>query len=210
MFVEFTFWNFWTVSIEALNVTSFATVTDSANITLIIPRFSEKSWTFVSVDTSWWSWGGWWWSSGSDTFVGVATWRWSDSLNVTVGAFNFVNVDFWANFGVANTRVFWTFAFVLFGFDNEFRTESISFFTHWWSVAFWSRFAFTIDDIVTTFVFIGVTVDWDQVWSATVWIVRSSAFGFSFFDGFVFGAVVSFTFVSGFEDVTDVDFGTVG
>jgi hypothetical protein len=210
MFVEFAFWDFWAVSIEALNVTSFATVTDSANITLIIPGFSKKSWTFVTVDTSWWSWGGWWSGIIANTFVGVATWRWGDSLNVTVGTFNFVNVDFWANFGVADTRVFWTFAFVLFGFDNEFRTESVSFFAHWWSVAFWSGFAFTVDDVVATFVFIGVTVDWDQVWSATVWIIRSTAFGFSGFNCFVFGTVVSFAFVSGFEDVTDVDLSTVG
>jgi len=130
-------------------------------------------------------------------------------LDVTVFTFNFVDVDIWATFGVTNTRVFWTVAFVLFSFDDEFRTESVSFFAHWWSVTFWSGFTFTIDDVVTTFIIIGVTVDWNQVWSATVWIVRSTTFGFSDFDGFVFSAVVGFTFVSSFKNVTNIDFGTV-
>jgi hypothetical protein len=209
VFVEFTFWNFWAVSIEALDVTSFATVTDSANITLIIPRFSEKSWTFVTINTSWWSWSNFWWWSSGDTFVGVAAWRWGDSLNVTVGTFNFIDVDIWAAFSVTNARVFWTVAFVLFSFDDEFRTESVGFFTHWWSITFWGGFTFTVDDVMATFIFISVTVDWDQVWSATVWIVGSTTFGFSDFDGFVFGAVVSFTFVGGFKNVTNIDFSTV-
>jgi hypothetical protein len=209
VFVEFTFWNFWAVSIETLDITSFTTVADSADITLIIPRFSEKSWTFVVVDTSWWGWGNNWWSGGSNTFVGVAAWGWSDSLNITVSTFNFVDADIWTAFGVTNARVFWTVAFVLFGFDNEFRTESVSFFTHWWSVTFWSGFTFTVDDIVTAFVIVGVTVNWNQVWSATIWIVGSATFGFSDFDGFVFGAVVSFTFVSSFKNITNIDFGTV-
>jgi hypothetical protein len=47
------------------------------------------------------------------------------------------------------------------------------------------------------------------VWSATVWIVRSTTFGFSDFDGFVFGTVVGFTFVGSFKNVTNIDFGTV-
>jgi hypothetical protein len=161
VFVEFTFWNFWAVSIEALDVTSFATVTDSANIALIIPRFSEKSWTFLAVDASWWSWGDYWWSSGGDTFVGVAAWRWSLNLNVTIGAFDFFGIDWWTEFGITYTRVFWTVAFVLCSNSDEFRTKSVSFFTHWWSVTFWSFFTFTSDDVITTFIIVGVTVNWN-------------------------------------------------
>jgi len=42
VFVEFTFWNFWTVPIKTLDVTSFATVTNPADFALIVPRFSEE------------------------------------------------------------------------------------------------------------------------------------------------------------------------
>lgn len=42
VFVELTFWNFWAVSVETLDVTSFATVTNPADVALIVPRFSEE------------------------------------------------------------------------------------------------------------------------------------------------------------------------
>jgi hypothetical protein len=40
VFVELTFWNFWAVPVKTLNISSFTTVTDPTNITLMVPRFS--------------------------------------------------------------------------------------------------------------------------------------------------------------------------
>lgn len=56
--VQTALWHWWAVSIEALNVSSLTTIANSANITLIVPRFSEESSTLVVIDTSWWLWGG--------------------------------------------------------------------------------------------------------------------------------------------------------
>jgi hypothetical protein len=209
--VEFTFWNFWAVPVEALDVTSFATVTDPANITLMVPRFSEEPWAFITVDASWWSWGSWsgWGSGSGNTFVGWATWTWWKFLDVTVVALDFFNDNWWAASFVATTLVSWTGAFVFFSNSNEFRAESVSFFTHWWNITLWSGLTFTVDDLFTAHVWIGVSVDWDQMVWATVWIQWSTAFGFSNVNSFVFAAVVSFTFVRGFNNVTDVNPGTV-
>jgi uncharacterized membrane protein len=130
-------------------------------------------------------------------------------LNVTIGTVDFFGIDWWTGFDITFTRVCWTVAFVLFSNGDKFRTKSVSFFTHWWSGTFWSGFTFTVDDVVTTFIIVGITVNWNQVLSATVWIVRRTTFGFSDFDGFVFSTVVGFTFVSGFNRVTNIDFGTI-
>jgi hypothetical protein len=117
MFVEFTFWNFWAVPIKALNVTSFATVTDPTYVTLVVPRFPEKPWTFIAVNASWWrwsSWSGWGSGSSSNAFVSRATWTWSEFLDVTVVAINFVDVYFWTASFVTVTLVSWAVALIFF------------------------------------------------------------------------------------------------
>jgi len=158
-------------------------------------------------------WGGWtfWaWSGGGwrgNTFVGVATWTWGEFFNVTVDALDLVDVDDWATRIVAVARVGWAIALVLFRVSSEFHSETVSLFAHWWSGASWSGFTFTVDDLFAAHVWIGVSVDGDQMGRATVWIKWSSAFGFFDLHLFVFTAVVSFTFVGGFDNVPDVDSG---
>jgi hypothetical protein len=219
VFVKFTFWNFWAVPVETLDVTTFATVANSADIALSVPRFSEHPGTFVAVNAGWWLWGGWtfwaWgtWSGGlcglwrGNTFIGVATWTWGEFFNVTINALDLVDVDDWATRIVTVARVGWAIALVLFRVSSEFHGKTVSLFAHWWSGASWSGFTFTVDDLFAAHVWISVSVDGDQMGWATVWIKWSSAFGFFDLHLFVFTAVVSFAFVRGFENVTDVDSG---
>jgi succinate dehydrogenase hydrophobic anchor subunit len=130
-------------------------------------------------------------------------------LNVTIDAFNFVNVDFWAASFVATALVSWAVTLVFFSQSSEFSTETVSFFAHWWRSTFWSGFTFAVDDLFAAHVWIGVSVNWDQMSWATFWVEWRATFSFCLVDGFVFTAVVSLTFVRGLDNVTDVDFGTV-
>jgi hypothetical protein len=85
----------------------------------------------------------------------------------------------------------------------------MGFFTHWWSIADWSSFTFTVDYLFAAHVWVGMSVDWNQMSWATIWIQWSTAFSFFFMNGFVFAAVVSLTFVRSFKNVTDVDPSTI-
>lgn len=156
-------------------------------------------WTFWAWTS--WSGGGW----RGNTSIGVATWTWGEFFNVTVDALDLVDVDDWAARVVAVARVGWAIALVLFRVSSEFHGKTLSFFAHWWSGAFWSGFTFTVDDLFTAHVWIGVSVDGDQMSWTTVWIEWSSAFGFFDLHLFVFTAVVSFTFIGSFKNGTNVD-----
>merc|ERR1739848_443852 len=63
VFIEFTHWNFWAVTVEALDVTTFTTRANTADVAFGVPRFSEETWAFVGVEASWALWSGWAWAT---------------------------------------------------------------------------------------------------------------------------------------------------
>lgn len=87
--VKSALWNFWAVSVKALDVASFAARANSAHITLIVPRFKKKTWAVVLVNTGWWGWGGFVRSCSGSGNTGV---RWTAvggaGLDVTVRAWD--------------------------------------------------------------------------------------------------------------------------
>lgn len=209
MFVESTLWYWWTVSVEALDVSSFATVANSADIALIIPGFTEKSSTFVVIETSWWLWSGWtgWWSGGSttDALVSLAAWAWSKLTNVTVFADDFVDVDLWAAGLITTALIGWALTLVLSWSNLEFASETMCLLAHWWAGTLWCGFTSTVDNLSATFVGIGVSVNGFEVVWTSLWIEWSTTFGLSSVNSEIFTTVLGLTLGSGVKDVTDVN-----
>jgi hypothetical protein len=170
MFIEFTDWDFWTITIEALNVSTFATRTNTAYITFVVPSFTEETWALVWIDTGWALWSGYFWNewccdfwSTTYAFISWTTWRWLKFTDVSITVwtvnvgFHSFNVDSWTYGVVTLALVSWARAEVFrFYSDKTLIFWAFSVFSTYWFITIFAH-TFTSDDLITAKIFIDVS-----------------------------------------------------
>lgn len=205
LLVKCALWNFWTVSVEALNVSLFTARTYSADITVLIPGFLKHSWALVLVNAVWLFWFGW---NARVGWTTLALYWWMSLDGTTADNLGFFNG--WADLFdvVTDTAILRALAWVFWKYSDQLVVESAFQWvvTLWWSVLAEAK---TVDNLIAALGIIdvlpfGVIAIWASIWKALVladnWLAVTLA---------LFVTSTDFTVLRGPPCITNLDVVTV-